>query len=63
MKGDIMKKINKLLVAVIIAISYPVACTAASAHNREEGVSALTPGSHWFGVNGDGRLVNVSNQA
>ncbi|MDR3030989.1 MAG: hypothetical protein LBU35_01225, partial [Holosporales bacterium] len=56
MKGDIMKKINKLLVAIIIAIRHPVAYTADPAHDIEERAS------HWFGVDGAGRLVNVSNQ-
>ncbi|MDR3030894.1 MAG: leucine-rich repeat domain-containing protein, partial [Holosporales bacterium] len=57
-----MKKINKLLVAVIMGHLFS-AYAATPDQDREEGVSTLTPGSHWFGVNGDGRLINVSNQA
>ncbi|MDR3031355.1 MAG: hypothetical protein LBU35_03145, partial [Holosporales bacterium] len=51
-----MKKINKLLVAIIIATSHPVAYTADPAHDIEERAS------HWFGVDGAGRLVNVPNR-
>ncbi|MDR3031232.1 MAG: leucine-rich repeat domain-containing protein [Holosporales bacterium] len=51
-----MKKINKLLVAIIIAISHHGTCATAPGN----GCGTGTP---WFGVNGDGRLVNVSNQA
>ncbi|MDR3031170.1 MAG: leucine-rich repeat domain-containing protein [Holosporales bacterium] len=51
MKGDIMKKINKLLVAIIIAISQPGTCATAPGSGCGDGTVAE-----------DERLVNAPNR-